>query len=610
MPAQAIPAYLRWRVLDNNTGAVLIPDLPHLHRSQIKVLALQQGYPGASSLGEFSIAIAAPQSDEFRRVQYLFAELSTNLRVEAFLGDVITGDPVFSGIITKISRHADGWTVTGMDSLYMLERSQLFPGEALGAGGTALTLVNIASGTPEVVWDDDFSGGLGSYTNSGWSTTTADPQFALPGLQTTTPFSRAVTTTTWNAASQYQWTSPIATTARACMITAQGTMVAGTDTAAAMTAEVLFLSDSTWANGYMGRALMKQTGVGTGVYTVDAEIWSTVGGVQTLRASAANIFGNPITGTLAFEVKVVVYSLGQNYTVKLWVNGRDSNCVWAFTSAPFASGGIGVRSAWNAGGSPACYVNRLNFQSRTSPTWGTKRFGAGTQVATGRILGQTIFSSNQSCLDVMMLASSMDGFFIRKNPGYGYKSDTIDYSSSPGTDLSASIVLEEGVNIDLANSELSYVADALATDVRLNAIPGNDSGGNFTWSKLASIGDAVLMATASDIGIPGYTLLAQYARIVQARKSEPSQALQVSFVRTSTACAPELFRELDFVTVNIPSYGIVGQVSQVIGYVLVEGDVNQTIFLGQLPARQFIRFLLDRVARPIEYMSTTYLQRG
>src|SRR5262245_52506518 len=124
----------------------------------------------------------------------------------------------------------------------------------------------------------------------------------------------------------------------------------------------------------------------------------------------------------------------------------------------------------------------------------------------------------------------MSGFNIRKNAGRGYKSDTLDYSAGPGSDLCTKVVWEDGSNMEDALA--AGTAEVAASDVRMNAVPGSDSGGNVTWSRLGSIGDMVLTDTVADVGVPGFIGLALYAQAAQARKVNPMTATQIDVART------------------------------------------------------------------------------
>lgn len=615
MPPEVAAGYLKWQVLDNNTGAVVIPDLPHLHESTLSVRALQKGMPGSSTLGSFRIPLFAPKTEEHKRARYLYDKLAVKQRVEAYLGDVITGSPVFSGVITDLKRPLGAsWEIGGMDSLWMLQQSQVLPGQRITMPLFAAQVLRSFLGTQECVWDDDFanwnSGGSANYTNSGgWTFSSADPYFGLPALTASSTTQSVLTTnTSWGVTAQYD----------AASVSIHGTLVAGTDTANAGDATILLLSDSTLQNGVMAQMFMVQTGVGSGLWNVNAQIWTVSGGVATSQALVNNVFTN-VLSVFPFEVTAVISQVpvasGNSQTgVRILINGKDPNC--ATTASLPVSGRIGLRYITAAGGSPAVYVNRIQFRGRTSErdgvNFGTNRFANGTQVNGAAQIQQHLSPQGATHLDMLQLAATFDGFQIRKNPKPGYKADTVDYSASPGSDLSASVVFEEGGNVMAEGTAVATVPEMLGSDVRLNALPGPDSGGSITWGRIAAIGDAILTDTVTDVGIGGFGLLVNHARQVQARKDNPLQAYRVQVARTADfvglngGLGP---RELDFVTVNIPTLGVFRARQQIMGYDFTEAAGDMVFYLNQLPAEAAPQHMLQRLVRPLDYLSTTYQAR-
>jgi len=631
---EGVPGYLKYRVLDSNTGAVIIADLPHLHESSWRVFALQKGFPGSASIGDFKIPLPAPGTELFKDNEATYALLGVGQRVEAFLGDVITGSPKFSGVITKLNQPlAANWEISGSDTLWWLQQSQVFPGEQMEAfqetAGFFATeqgprgLFTRLLGTREVVWDDDFAGWSGSphpnssdYTNSSWTFTSADLYNGLPALTTSVVSpteAHVVTNTTWNLSTEYAW----------CAVIIQGTLLVAPDINATSEAGILLLSDANAQNCILARAVARFSNSPLGV-AVDAEIWTRTSGTYTMVAQKQNVFSGLLafsyddTGgspgyTFPFEVTATMWPqvlASGNPVITLAINGTDTGLNTNVTP-PLSSGGIGLRCspAPGAGGNPiSATVNRLTFQYRTSQAIaliGTDRFQPGT-VATGTgTINDQLAGNGQSHLDLMLLASIADGFWLRKNPGFGYKSDTIDFAASPGSDLSQSIVFEEDLNIQ--DAQVAPVADLFATDAKVNGIPGDNSGGNITWRARAATGNMVLTDTVTDVAIPGYALLSKYSRVVQTRKSNPMQATQVVVVRTADTA--DKWRELDYITVHIPTLRIYRQKSQVVGYEFTEGSLTQTLYLSQVPDFALPSAGVQRLVRPLEYVCGTYKTR-
>jgi hypothetical protein len=597
----AIPIRFAFRVIDANSGAVIAANLPHLHQSSGSVHALQRGYPGSTTIGSFTILLAPPLTAEGAANKTLYFSLAVGQKVEGYLGDVVAGTPRVSGVITKITRYlSQPWTVECQDTLYWLQQSQVLPGETLAASTTSgLNIVQQYSGTQEVVWDDDFSGWNGSphpnssdYTLSGFSFTASDPNLGLPALTCGAAGLYALVTNGWNRDSQYS--------ASSCSI--HGTMQSGTNASFGGEASIFLLTDATAANGILVGVFARETG--TPGLVCDARIYTLASGTYTLADQAANIFGPLGSSLLQFEVSAVIYAQpSSNFFLRLLVNGQDVGFNYLLGSQ--TSGRIGIRFSPGAGGgSPAIWVNRIQFHGRTGNLygagWGTNRFAAGAQ-SSNRSVYNAITGNGQTHLDMLLLASSLDGFWLRKNPGVGPKADSLDYAASPGKDLSTSVIFEEGVNIDASGTLVGPVAEIFSTDVKMNAIAGSDSGGQITWGTIGNAGDIVLTNTVVDLGTPGFSLLASYAETVQARASNPLQAVQVAVIRTADTA--DLWRELDFVTVHIPSLNVLHQRAQVVGWTWDESSTTQTVYLNEFPLSRLPQAGIQRVLRPLEWLT-------
>jgi len=604
-------APLSYRIINPNGDVVEVPALAHLGSSKWTTRAIQNGIPGSATVGSFDIPIAPAVAMEFKRNKRLFDPLIDPtlppLRIEGSQGDVPTKFPKFSGVITKVRPGLDAYSITGSDSLWWLQQSQLYPGEVIGAGGATSALFNALRSTREVVWDDDFFGFGGAVggkhsaadynLSGGFTFTSADPLRGQSAVTTSTFAAYINSKTTWNATTgPYNWTG---SGIGASMIIAQGTIIGSTDTVDSGEIDILWDVDSTVQNGYLARAYIYQTGVGSGLWNVNCNIFTITGGTLASVAAAVNVMTG-LSNTFHFELGVVLYNLGGNRVARVIINGKDANCVYSFNTAPSpASGGVGVRFSFS-GGTPTIYVNRLRFTSRAVPAnWGTARFGAGS-ISTGMTIPQNIISTGQTHMDVMGLLSTLDGFWIRKTAGYNSRGDTLDYGLSPGNDLSSMVVFEEGVNIDMNGTIVAPVSDLYASESRVLAVPGFDSGGSYTWSRIQDAGDMVLTDTISDIGVPGFLLLAAYAQVIAARKANPLQAIQLSVVRDENSSR---WRELDFVTVHIPSLGIFYQKAQIVGYTYTEKAVQDTVWLNQFPDA-LVRVQLERIKRSIEWMTS------
>ena len=634
MPSESIPISLAYALRDPNSGALVVPDLYHLHESTWTVRALLPGYPGSTTLGEFTIRLPAPYSDEFRAhaSQYLAilnaANSGIGLKVEAYQGSVNAGAPVLSGVITKMNLPLDGpWELSGSDTLYWLQQSQLFPGEQ-ALPSDAVNLALNFFGTREVLWGDDFSNWSGAssaghpaladyaQTPAGQYVAGTDPLLGLSAIKTGTGAAVITTTATWSNG-QFAFSG-----FGAAAVTCHATMALGTSTTNAGDLGVLLFSDSTGQNAWLVDVVTRQTGTGTGLYNVDCYIYSISGGVATQQAIQTNVLTN-VTSPAALEVQAVLEvtdtsSSATVNTVRVILNGKDPNCIWS-GAVPPANGHIGVRY----GGATVnqLYVTRFTFESRTTQRniplggWGTDRFQQGSIApAPGSSFAPLISGQGQTHLDVITSALGSIGYVIRKNAGAGAKADTIDVGASLGTDYSSSIVFEEKVNVQAQGSTLQNVGEVYATDPSLKAVPNaaGDSGGSVTWQRIGAPGDMVLTDTVSDVGTLGYSFLVGYARAIQSRKASPLAATQLAVVRTSDLLKANSGwgpRELDFVQVHMPTYLINRQKSMIAGYTITEGDTTVVYYLTQFPESKLPHAALQRLIRSIDFLATTYQPR-
>jgi len=621
---------LAYRLLDPNSGAVVVPNLYHLHQSTWTVRALLAGYPGSSTIGDFSIQLPAPYSEEFKvnAAQYQAILSSANkgigLKVEGYNGDAVAGTPVLSGVITKMDLPLGAqWVLSGSDTLLWLQQSQLMPGEVLAAPGTGVLpthgyeIVEALSGTQEVIWDDDFTnwngGGSGhtssDYTLSNFSFTSSDPVAGQPALTSTSlqpTDAYALTSTSWNKTTQYAFST----------VSIHGSMVAGTAGVGATVSEasIILLSDSTWQNGVL--LLVALAGTATaGLFNVTATIYTKSSGTYTLRAGTNTILQN-VRSPFSFEVFASIYFNAGRFEVRITINGQDANTLIQGVTVP-ASGRIGLRFSASTGGSPAVYVNRIQFHGRNGPSigsaWGTPRFPLGT-INTGSAASiASELSPNQAThLDMMTLAASVDGFALRKNPGAGANADSLDYTASPGTDYSASVVFEEGVNIVAQGSTFQNIADLYGTDAKVNGVPGTDSGGSVTWGRIGAAGDMVLTDTSADVGPIGFAFLLLYAKAIQSRKAAPLVAVQLAVARTAELLKANNGwgpREWDTVQVHVPTYVIDHQSAMIVGYTISEASAVVTYYLTQFPESRLPQAPLQAIKRALDYLSTTYKPR-
>ena len=632
MSGRGIAPKLSYRLLDPNTGAVVVQDLVHLHQSRWTVRALLPGYPGSSTIGDFSLPLPPAGSPKFQanRDQYDAILNSSNagigLKVEGYLGDHASGTPVVSGVITKMDLPLDGpWVLSGYDTLYWLQQSQMIPGELFGSPVAGvlptptLEVVEALTCTHEIVWDDDFSnwsgGGTGhvsgDYVNSNWTFTSSDPYEADPALTAnTTGATEAVilSNTGWGRFSQYSFST----------VSVRGTMQCGTPGSGLVASGifVIMLADNPYNNGVELQVLMRQNA--SGFYDVEAYVFQKSGGTYTLKSSATGIFTNQL-GPWRYEVTIAHTTDAGAEKYNVFINGKDANV----DTGGFGTlnGRIGMRFNVAAGGTPAVYVNSLQFRARTTGfgglafAWGTPRFAQGSWISDGGLITQQIKTTEQTHLDMLVLAASMKGSLIRKTPGAGYKADQVDYGPQPGIDRSGQLVFREGPggNIVAQGTTTANVAETYATDTKMNAIPtaadGGNSGGTVIWRKIGAAGDMVLTDTVSDVGAFAWEVLSGYARSIQQRKAFPLAATQVAVART-----PDLVginnglgpRECDFVRAVLPTYGF-DFIVLITGFILDETSIAMIYFLNDFPERALGGMAgLQRLQRTADFLGTTY----
>lgn len=649
----AHPARYALRVLDNDTGEEIVRDLPYLS-ADWKQRALQPGQPGSSLVSTHRIVLPGPGSLDFDRYEEVIRSLQPGMRVEAYFGGrVIIGGvdnagagasevgPAHSGIIQNpIERNLRGpWTLTLSSSAWMLQQTQSTPGELIHAGGSGSPWVLAAPffGCRELLWGDDFSNWFGvsavgtpaasDYTNSGWSATGSDPYLAGPAIFQSTANTEfnITTTTTWGTSVPHVGPFEGGTVA------AEGVMAEGTPGAGNVAGNIgiWLFADATAQNGLLVDVIVLPQTVG-GWYSVTARINTRVAGAFTGLASVSNVMQN-VTSPLEYRLEAILClaqadpagsspGTGQ-YIVKVRFNGKDTGCQAQYLNV--GPGRIGLRSFNALGGSPATYVNRFTFDSRTSGNaygggqWGTNRFSAGSLSTSGPLVPTApIVSTGQSNLDVIAMMATAANFYVRVSSGSGHKGDSVDFGGgvtfdNPGADLSDRIRIREGENVLMDGTQVASISDLFGSGVRLAGIPGSDSGGIATFDAVGKPGKTVLQGSVTDMGIPGFSLLSRYARALQARHINPVQAVAVHVVRTlewvniNYGFGP---RECDIVLVDLPTLEIFEQPMVIIGIDISSGGGSQMVYFSAIPYN-VPGEPASRLRNPVDWLARTYATR-
>jgi hypothetical protein len=193
-----------------------------------------------------------------------------------------------------------------------------------------------------------------------------------------------------------------------------------------------------------------------------------------------------------------------------------------------------------------------------------------------------------------------------------------------GMDLSKSIILEEGVHI-ISGGALAN-AESLGTELKLGFSPSNNSGGQLVWPDVAgmiALGKGPLPQNISNAppllftdtlnatGLTDFSTARRLAENMGANKSVVNAgAKRFTILRTKdisaprtdvfkvqrydndnnalefVAACPQAFRELDFITINVPSLDIFMQKVSVISYTFREAEPNFEVILDQYSFHQ------------------------
>jgi hypothetical protein len=604
------------RVVDPNLGTEVAADLVHPHQTKLSLRALQAGMTSSAALGSMTVPLYDPRSNEAQLVQDVYGALKVGQRIETYLGGAGSVGPYASSVITHIEKKYGPWLLTCADSLIWLEQSHLFPGETIGPSTAPARLVQLLSGTREVVYDQWLNTGTQPVISGSFTNVAADPQFGLQGVSTTA-VGLMLESTSWNASAQYNWPT-LPSDAYASGITVWGTIAMDTNVGNSGGIGLMWLSDATGANAFLAEAVTSYSGAAATGWNVSVKIWTESASAFTLQASVANVFTGLLSSSFPYQFSVTL--TGNNSTghiARLFLNGKDTGCAatisQALLNATSTAGRIGIRPTSSGA---TVYVNRVRMESRTgqygSGTWGTNRFQVGSAASTTALV-PFISAQNQTHIDVIQEAMALDGFQCLKTPvraGLGSslatKTDILTYGvlgvdrSGPGA--GKAIVLREGDNVTEQGTIVGPAADTYATSTRYMAVPGDTSGGTVEWpgGPLASPGDIVVSGTVTDVAAPGVSLQLGYAMQVAARQATPTSAYQVV-----TEWSPDLeaLGLYDRVLVDLPTLRVNRQSLQVLGIDLVEGRSEAIVILNQFPLSRLPQRSLANLTRTVRWLA-------
>lgn len=593
MAGEATLGYLAYRVLDQNTGAVVIANLPHLHQSTWQVNAMAQGMPGSAAIGSFSIPLPNVQSAEYKANKATYDLLAVGQKVEGYLGDVVAGTPRFTGIITNIEKSLIGQAgIGGVDTLQWLQKMQVIPGEYIPTTGPASSdVVSIYSHALRVGFNDACTS-LANYSQtpaSRW-TVTSDPQTGASAFNCTTTGSESylINTSAYLSSGITGLSSTIG----------NFYVVGGSDTANAGEASIVLGSDAAGANCVFASARLYSN---AGVTTIDGEIWTRAAGVNTRQLLKTSILSNWGSSTLRVQVSLSCYYVGSLVWLHLFINGIDCGAYQYSNGGAFPTGYLGFRFNANAGGTPSTYAEELSLRYRDTSGY---LFPPGTISSASVLWDNNTHLNNQTHLDMMSQAVTTEGWYLRKNPGAGYRADTLDFGAAPGVDRSSQVVFEEGDN--LVDLTTSANADTYAIDTKVASTPSAGSGGFVTYPSIQATGNLALVDTVLNTGMVSMNALMRYANVVGALKATPGQAKRAVVIRDAKTA--DVWRELDYVTVHAPSLGIINQKVLVLGYAFAEGKATMDVVFDQY-SYALGDYMTRRLADSARFVGSQYKTR-
>src|SRR6266567_1424007 len=118
-PLEVIFSY---RIISKDVD-IVIKNLEHKHASKWSIKFMQAGVVGASIIGNFEIPLHDPGSNDAMMSQDDYDKLKENMRVEAYLGDEIAGDPLLTGIIREKPSKMNEFTIKGADIIILAQNA-------------------------------------------------------------------------------------------------------------------------------------------------------------------------------------------------------------------------------------------------------------------------------------------------------------------------------------------------------------------------------------------------------------------------------------------------------------------------------------------------------
>lgn len=648
MPGQGIITKIGYRICDW-VGNTIVEPLPHLHQSTWTITAMQMGQPGSISIGTFDIPLYPPRSTEFLQYKGIYSLINYGQRIEAYVigesGEYINGIPVWSGIIYKIDKELDKYTLSGFDSLWLANQQIFYPGQVYsstkftGASG----LLDLFNDIETLVFIDDFNttrypsyapawfGAIGPV----WTSTADDFLFGLQsgntGIEQVT-LTTAAKTGTGSGSTIFPGGVADSTVFTAWFHAFNISTVSNN----AISCGVIIGSDAASANHWLCECLFLGNGT---TFDVLARIWVKAAGVYTNLVSTSAFTAQTNT-SMRVQLIVIVGQNNTSDTITLVVNGKDSGCTVATTGHTVEPGPcFGVRMATSGSPTnPRLFMTKYYVKKRAQTWLGVPSDypqpilpftdAGGPPAVANDAFVNNLNLNGMNLLDLWSIGSSANGWVWRKDVrrmlvnntgGFLDSGDPISWGSQGsdiGIDLTSTVTLDEGINIISGGAVAN--ADHIATEIAFGFSPSADGDGRINWPDtpgIINLGQGpnklappiVITDILNITGMSDMLLARRMVEQVGAQKAlTVGQAKTFTILRTPELSVPRLdilttqadtdavtglpfqgycpqaFRELDFVTLNCPSLDIFNAKVSVVGYTFRESDPTFDVVLDQL----------------------------
>jgi hypothetical protein len=570
---------LKILIRDPVSGTVVVPDLAHLTGGFAKCNGIQGAAAGSVAIGSCDFPLIPPGAQEYAVARRDYDLLTYNQRIEVYEGKV-AGDPVWTGVITKLPKDSANFHLGGDDSLANAKKARTGRTEALTLATDklfrfALRDYSLTAGGDPV---GTFTGTLGAYVNGGGWAIAAHPDDA--SIQTVQNSD--------NSGGEKNLTSTVLYgngTYTDCFVEAIFRLTGHTGAGNSSAALVAAWTDAN--NMVMGRLFVRYVTTPTVRWELDAEIWQKVASVWSLKSRVPIVAAPTVMpfltqlqlsgkrGTLA-GTTFTPDPAGPDYMWRLMMSDFDPGCSWVNVGAGAGtSGSYGLYWLSTGGGAPTVYATQLCFANRIN------QFTPGAITAGVRSVSQVF--SDSTMLDVAVLAAQSEGCRIRKDPKAGLGADLMNFGAL-GSDLTASVLFQEGVNLDTEASKVVPNAQAPTTDEGVLLSAGQSVAG-LHWRNLSPTGIPKYGWITENVqagGISSFLAAQTLGKLLATMKASPGIAKTLRVYRDASTKGK--FREQDTIQVHSVKLGLIRQAVLVLGWTLWDGETFMDIIGDQYPA--------------------------